>query len=352
MLPTDTPPPNTGTSLFNGDDSFCSESEYRENLRLAEQLGGHWPEYKRIRVYPDDVAQKLRSGELTADALHPHIGWHDSSVVTGTCDPKCGACAHRAAEEEAAHDRWGGHENGIFDSGLGESSTLPNAGVAMGEGIGGRVFHEEPLHADPFGCGVIIDDESRIDPKYVPSGKKVYVPMADGRLAVSSREEFMRIIKGDLSMIPPHDPDECEWSSCPVKGCRNHRRFSLRGRLLNKLVDVAEALRFNNAVFAGAAATRKIAQAGIPPLEMISEVFREITSGADVASSTETARMARELEELYQNDQLPLRPHPLRSCLHPLRSFPRVQPLWDAPGADDLLPVEDHLDKYYVGIFR
>lgn len=352
--------PYNGSSLATAPElGVATRAEMAENRQLRARLlaEGHAPQTTKAKVIADDHPQASVIGERTVDDADV---LEIDDAVLAACVPTCPACHRKAKEIESEHEDLIGSEIGYDDpftkSSLGgdpmhgtpsarNGAWGTGAGVRMGVGVGGRVpngvsamFDMDELDAikvhpdgfdmheldDEIGCGIHPREN---DPRHIPRDRRVSIPTKHG-IAVSSQEEISRIVAGDFSVIPPHDYEICEWNTCTDKACKNYKRWSIGGRLLNKLLDVAESLRFAVPVLAGAAATRKIAQAGIPPLELLTEIHRD--------QQERKHRSLDDVPNIVGNKFVNLSP----------------MPLWDAPGADDLLPVEDHLDKYYVGIFR
>lgn len=349
--------------------TFVTESTERRlaNTLASLRSGGHDPETVRVAVFADSVRPMGPDDRgFWLDAIS---GAQISPirVVDGiglACKPSCKACADIRSDVERDMEGvdlgwWNAGHASVFKGEPGTHDAWSGKnGVAMGEGIGGRVprFGLEQDEIDEI--DQIVDNA--IGKR--PLGRHIF---ANGTFM----DELLRIYRGDYSQIPEHDLENCEWSFCRERACKNYNR-SIHARVYNRVLDVAEWLKKKSPFLASAASARKISQAGVPLMEFMKAALEEAHS-LFIPSSLGAPRGH---EHELGHDREGVTEDPFASCGHAVGCFPgtlprapQLRPLrgrgvapmypsWSAPapweGSDDLMPVEDHLDSYYVGIFR
>lgn len=290
-------------------------------LRVALLQAGHAPKTVLSYVIADDGA----------------FLYTEESVIA-ECHATCPGCAKAAARSDVEHDGTVPSDAGVFTEKPAWNAT--EAGVRMGDGVGGRVPRYPGL--DPLEAEDLLDDDyyDAVDRFGVLPRARVRATDELGN-SFSAREEFLRIAKGDLSTIPAHSSIMCEFSYCREAGCPNNdgaRPF--RKAIVNRIYDLAERLKDRSPFAAGVAASRKMMQTGVTLSEFAEMAMSALNGELDISPPALSS--------------IGFDPH--MRIPTPLRSLPRVNPCcgpaWDAPGVEDLLPVEEHLDAYYVGIFR
>lgn len=252
------------------------------------------------------------------------------------------------------------------------------AGVPMGSGLGGRV----PKY------GISVDDEMGEQP-FDDVDLKAHAgcgPGCDPTTSSSAgldnygagvmRDFVQQLVRGDLSAIPEHDYEACEFSFCMEPACRSYRengsmRFRASRWVFNKLLDFADKRATKNALFAGVAAGRRMMQGGASTADLI-DFVRQAKSAMALDATDDVDKYQSVIDDIKAQQArartgcFPSSASSVHEVdyLEPFDPFhyPRLtpRPSFSPPGwpysafdtSPTEFPTEYNLDRFYVGIFR